>query len=98
MTTLRSNAPRAIGRNPKAKDYISDAGQLNLTRLVDDAVAVLEDIHYNGVGEQRRRSRGRYAGKVLQILEDHGYARIEALRIWNEQIIAMAELNINASE
>lgn len=93
------NTNKKMNRNPKLAHYVSNAGQLNLTRLVDDAVEVLEDIRYNGVGRQRDRSRGRYLGKIERLLMAHGYTMIEArCRVINEQIIAIFELKINADE
>jgi hypothetical protein len=87
-----------MNRNPKAKHYLSDAGQLNLCRLTDDAVAVLEDIHYNGVGLQRQRSQSHYLGKVSRIMEAAGYTSSQAWAHIKDQIKFIAAVNINAGE
>jgi len=87
-----------MNRNPKLKHYVTSGGDLQLGRLIDDAVAVLEDIHTNGVGLQRARSRSHFLAKIDRMLMAHGYTLLESRRVITEQIIPIFQLNINAEE
>lgn len=86
-----------LSRTLKVKDYVSDISEVNLTKLTDDAVAVLEDIHYNGVGLQRDRSRGRFLSKVRGVLVVAGWTDAQARAHITQQVLPIFELNINAS-
>jgi hypothetical protein len=79
----------------KAKDYVSDAGQLNLTRMTDDALAAFESIRATGVGRQQNRSRGVIFRSYRAILEGQGWPlrdREQSVR----NLMDMDALNANA--
>lgn len=68
----------------KAKNYVSDAGQLNLTKMTDDALEALEQIRHTGHGDgNQRRSRGVILRSYRAILDSQGWPlrdREQALR------------------
>ena len=81
-----------------ARDFISNAGQLNLTRLVDSAVEALGFIRINGVGDQRRRSRGVVFTSFCDVAQQAGYDERAARSLWRDQVVALDELNANSEE
>lgn len=81
-----------------AKDYITDAGQLQLSLLVDNAVEALGNIRINGVGRQRGRSRGVIIRSFLAIAVQAGYTERQAHDLWRNQVLAIESLAINADE
>ena len=82
----------------KQSDYTWGSGQLNLTKLTDDAVAALENIHHNGVGRQRKRSRGVVIRSMRAIMMKAGYTETQASVHWRDQVLSIFNLNINAEE
>jgi hypothetical protein len=80
----------------RKRNYISGAGQLSLTKLVDDAVEALEGIHHSGVGRQRSRSRGVILRSFREVLQSAGYSESQAYEQWRNQVLPIFELNINA--
>jgi hypothetical protein len=71
MTNVNANKNRTAPL--KAKDYLSTAGQLNLTKMTDDALAAFENIRATGVGRQQRRSRGVILRSYREILDKQGW-------------------------
>jgi hypothetical protein len=68
------NATKNKTKPLKAKDYLSTAGQLNLTKMTDDACATFENIRCTGHGEgNQRRSRGVILRSYRQILVGQGW-------------------------
>lgn len=94
MSTVNATKNRTIPL--KAKNYVSDAGQLNMTRMTDDALAAYENIRATGRGEgNMRRSRGVITGSYRAILDGQGWPlrdREQAMRNLRD----MDELNANA--
>jgi hypothetical protein len=93
MTHVNANKNRTAPL--KAKNYLSDAGQLNMTRMTDDALAAFEKIRATGVGLQMRRSRGVIIRSYQAILDGQGWSvrdRAQAMRNLRD----MDELNANA--
>lgn len=82
----------------QAKDYVSDVGQLNLSRLSDDALEKLAFIRCNGVGLQRHRSVGVVFRSFVRVLVVAGYSEPEARANWCDQILSLDSLNANSEE
>jgi hypothetical protein len=82
-----------------AKTYISDSGELNLTRLVDDAVEALAGIRYNGYGEgNQRRSQRVVRRSFREVMVKAGYTERQANETYENQVLAINALAINAEE
>jgi hypothetical protein len=79
-----------------ARNYISDAGQLSLAKLTDDALAALDRISANGVGRQRGRSRGVIYRSFKAIAIKGGYDESQAHKLWRNQVLPLEALAINA--
>ena len=90
--------PKTHTRRLRPGDYISTAGQLNLTRLVDDACAALAFIRCNGVGRQQRRSRGVIIRSHRETLLAAGFTPAQASEHWRDQVMAIDALNANADD
>ena len=70
-----------------------------LTRLVDDAVAMLADIRYNGYGAgNQRRSQGVVRRSFRQVLVKAGYTERQANVVYRDQVEAMDALAVAAEE
>jgi hypothetical protein len=80
----------------KAAQFISDAGQLSMSRLVDATLEALDGIRINGVGRQRARSRGVIRRSFYEVVERAGFARLQAEEIWRDQVLPLESLAINA--
>lgn len=80
----------------RVQDYLSDAGNLSLGRLVDDAVAALGCIRSSGVGRQRGRSRGVIFRSFKKCAEAGGYSPTQSHFLWRDQVLALDTLEINA--
>lgn len=93
-----STRQRTVTKPLKARDYLSTAGQLNLTKLTDDALAAFEHIRCTGYGEgNQRRSRGVIWGSYRAILDGQGWTlrdREQAIRNLRD----MDDLNANAED
>lgn len=79
----------------KAKTYLSTAGQLNLTKMTDDALEAFATIRATGVGRQQGRSRGVILRSYRSILDAQGWPlrdREQAVRNLQD----MDALNANA--
>jgi hypothetical protein len=69
------NATKNKTKPLKAKDYLSTAGQLNLTKMTDDACEAFENIRATGHGEgNMKRSRGVILRSYRKILDGQGWA------------------------
>ena len=87
----------------RARDYITLAGspnrQLNLTRLVDDALDRLETIRYTCYGAGNgRRSRYVIRRSFAKVLEAAGYTESQANALWRDQVLPLEALAINADQ
>lgn len=80
------------------RDYIWGAGEVNITRLVEDAVCQLMAIEATGVGLQKRRSRGVVFRSFCRVLVSTHWTEPEAWRMWRQQVLPIFALESAADD
>jgi len=93
MSTETRNSTKPL----RLRDYVSTAGQLNMTKLTDAALEAFEAIRMNGQGRHQNRSRGVIVRSYRTILEASGFSGRDAQQAVSN-LREIDDLNTNANE